>query len=95
MDDIIRIIKSLENSGVLIYGVSATVTHEIRKQAGGGFLCMLLGTLGASMLENMLTEKVVLTAGNSVVRAGRGYNNMDHMDKVFSSALSFKQYQDC
>ena len=46
----IRIIKSLENSGVLIGGVSEIVKHEIKKQEGG-FLGMLLGTLSVSMLK--------------------------------------------
>ena len=56
MDDIIRIIQSLENLSVLIDGIIETVNHEIKRRKGG-FLGMLLGTLGASMLGNMLTEK--------------------------------------
>ena len=44
---------------------------------------MLVGTLGASILGNMLTEEGVTRAGKCVVRAGRGYNNMDHADKIF------------
>ena len=57
MDDIVKIIKSLENSGILIDGVSETVKHEIKKQEGG-FLGMLLGVLVDSMLGNMLTGNV-------------------------------------
>ena len=57
MDDIVKIIKSLENSGILIDGVSETVKHEIKKQEGG-FLGMLLGVLVDSMLGNRLTGKV-------------------------------------
>ena len=53
MDDIIRIIKSPENAVVLIDGVSETVEHDTKKQKGR-FICMLLGTWGASMLGNML-----------------------------------------
>ena len=56
MNDIIRIIKSLENSGVLLDGVNEAVKHEIKQQEGG-FLGMLLGTLSASKLGNMLTGK--------------------------------------
>ena len=56
MDDIIRIIQSLENLSVLIDGIIETVNHEIKRRKGR-FLGMLLGTLGASMLGNMLTEK--------------------------------------
>ena len=73
MDDIIRIIKSLENSCVLLDGVGETVKHEVKKQEGG-FFGMLLGTLGASVLGNMLTRK-------RVMRARTGYSNMDHTDK--------------
>ena len=45
MDDILKIVKSLENSGVLLKGVSETIQHEAKEQRGG-FLSMLLGTLG-------------------------------------------------
>ena len=72
--DIIRIIKSLENSGVLTDGVSETKKQEIKRQEVG-FLGMLLGTLGVSMLGNMLTGKGL--------RARTGYNAMDHMGKLF------------
>ena len=83
MDDIIRIIKSLENSNVLTDWVSETLKHEIKKKEGAGFLGMLLGTLGASMLGNVLTEKVVLRAGKYILRAGIGYKNMDQMNQSF------------
>ena len=48
MDDIIRIIKSLKKLGILVGRVGEIVKHKIKRQ--GGFLCMLLETLGASML---------------------------------------------
>ena len=54
-----------------------------RKRQEGWFLGMLLGTLGASMLWNMLTVKGVVRAGKIFIRAGRGYKNMDHMDQNF------------
>ena len=69
--DVITIIKSLKNSEILIGRVSATVKHE-RKRPNSEFLGVLLETLGASMLGNMLN-------GKGAVRAGTGYNNMDHM----------------
>ena len=56
-DYIIRIIKSLESSGVLIDRVSETVKNETEKQEGG-FLGILLGTSGASMLGNNMDKKV-------------------------------------
>ena len=54
--DIIKIIKSLEDSGLLLKGVTETVQHEVKEQKGA-FLSILLGTLGASLLGNLLTGK--------------------------------------
>ena len=54
MQDIIKIIKELENSDILLKGVSKIIENEIKEQRGG-FLSMLLGTLGASLLGNLLT----------------------------------------
>ena len=54
MKDIMKIIEALENSGILLKGVSKTIENETKKQRGG-FLSMLLGTLGASLLGNSLT----------------------------------------
>ena len=51
INDIIKIVKSLENSGVILKGVSETIQHEAKEQRGG-FLSILLGTLGASLLGN-------------------------------------------
>ena len=55
MNDILKIIKSLEDASLLIKGISKTVQNE----AKGGFLSMLLGTQGASLLGNLLTGKGV------------------------------------
>ena len=65
MNDIIKIVKSLENSGSLLKDVSETIQHEA-KERRGGFLSMLLGTLGASLLRNLLT------GGKGVIHAGEG-----------------------
>ena len=54
MEDIIKIVKSLEDSGLLLKGVTETVQNEAKEQKGG-FLSMLLGTLGASLLGDILT----------------------------------------
>ena len=62
MQDIIKIIKELENSDILLKGVSKTIENEIKEQRGG-FLSMLLGTLGASLLSNLLTGKGIVRAG--------------------------------
>ena len=56
MNDIMKIIKSLEEPGLLIKGVSQTIKNETKEQKGG-FLSMLLGTLGAGLLGNLLTGK--------------------------------------
>ena len=59
MEDIMEIVKSLEASGLLIKGVSETIKNEAKEQKRG-FIGMLLETLGASLLGNLLTEKVLL-----------------------------------
>ena len=56
MDDTMKLVRSLEDSGLLLKGVSETIQNEAKEQKGG-FLCMLLGTLGASLLRNMLAGK--------------------------------------
>ena len=75
MDDILKIAKSLENSGLLLKGVSETIQHEAKGQRRG-FLSMLLGTLNASLLgdilSNSLSGKGVLRAGEGAIRAGYG-----------------------
>ena len=71
MQDIIKIIKELENSDILLKGVSKTIENEIKEQRGG-FLGMLLGTLGASLLGNLLTGKGIMRVGDGIVRAGEG-----------------------
>ena len=55
MDDILMIVQTLEDSNILLKGVTKTIENETKEQKGG-FLGMLLGTLGASLLRNMLTE---------------------------------------
>ena len=87
-EDLIKIVKSLEDSGLLLKGVTESVQNEVKEQKGG-FLSMLLGTLGASLLGNLLTGKGAFharkrvnkkgkgihRAGEGIVRAGEG--NMD------------------
>ena len=68
MNDIMKIIKALENSGILLMGVSKAIKNETKEQKGG-FLSMLLGTLGASLLDNLLTG-----GKESVESQKQGYN---------------------
>ena len=81
MKDIIRIVKSLEDSGLLLKGVSETIQNEAKEQKGG-FLSMLLGTLGASLLGNILAGKGINRAGEGVIRAGYGNKRQDHKNKM-------------
>ena len=71
MNDIIKIIKSLENSGILLKGVTKTIENET-KERRGGFLSMLFGTLGAGLLRNLLTGIGMMRVGEGIVRASEG-----------------------
>ena len=72
INDIMKIIKALENSGILLKGVSKAIKNETKEQKGG-FLSMLLGFLGGSLLGDLLTGgKGIMCAGNGIVRAGSG-----------------------
>ena len=77
MNDIMKIVQAPEDSNILLKGVTKTIKNEIKEQKGG-FLSMLLGTLGASFLGNLLTGKGILRAGSGnkkgkgIVRAGTG-----------------------
>ena len=75
MDDILKIVKSHEDSNILLKGVSETIQHEAKEQRGG-FLSMLLGTLGASLLGDILSKvlsgKGVIRDGEGTIRAGYG-----------------------
>ena len=75
MDDILKIVKPLEDSGVLLKGVSETIQNEA-KERRGGFLSMLLGILGASLLDDILSKGLsgegVIRAGEGTIRAGYG-----------------------
>ena len=66
-----KIIKSLEDSGLLLKGVRETIQNEAKEQKGE-FLNMLLGALGASFLENMLAGIGINRAGDGIIRAGFG-----------------------
>ena len=72
MEDISKIVKSLEESGLLINGISETIKNEANEEKGG-FLPMLLGKLAASILRNELTGKEVIRAGEGVIRAGQNF----------------------
>ena len=72
MNDIMKIVKSLEEYGLLIKGVSKTIKNKAKKTKGR-FLGMLLGTLGATLLRHLLTGKNKIRAGEGTVRAGQDF----------------------
>ena len=77
MNDIMKIVQALEDSNILLKGVTKTIKNETKKQKGG-FLSILGGTLGASLLVNLLAGKGTVRAGSwnkegkGIVRAGSG-----------------------
>ena len=79
MNDIMKIIQALENSNILLKGVTNTIKNETKEQKRG-FLSMLLGTSGTSLLGNLLTGKGIIRAGTGnkeekgIVRAGAANN---------------------
>ena len=81
MNDIMKIVQALEDSNILLKGLAKTIKNETKEQKGG-FLSITLGTLGASLLGNLLTGKRIVRAGNrnkkgkGTLRAGYG-NKID------------------
>ena len=77
MNDIMKIVQALEDSNVLLTGVTKTIENETKKQKRG-FSSMLLGTLGASLLGHLLAGKGIVRAGSEnkkgkeIVRPGTG-----------------------
>ena len=74
LNDVMKIVNFLEESGLLIKSVSETIQNEAKEQKGR-FLSTLLGTLGASLLRNLLTGKEVKRSkmpGRGVIRTGVG-----------------------
>ena len=93
MNDIIKIVQALEDSNILLKGVTKTIENETKEQKGG-FLGMLLESLGASLLGNLLAGKGIVRAGygcplspasennkgKGIVRAGYGNQLKNKMD---------------
>ena len=78
MNDIIKIIQSLKDSNILLKGVTGTIKNEAKEQKGG-FLSMLLGTLGASLLGNLLSGKGIVRAGyGHISNKGKGIVRASH-----------------
>ena len=77
IDNRMKIVQSLEDSDILLKGVTKAIKNETKEQKGG-FLSMLLGTLWASLLGNLLARKGIVRVGSGnkkekrIVRAGTG-----------------------
>ena len=92
-----KIIEALENSGILLKGVTKTIENET-KERRGGFLGMLLGTLGASLLGNLLTggkgimraRDGIARAGDGIVRAGEGNKKKPKFTITISSINKYR-----
>ena len=98
MEDIIKLVKYLEDSGLLLKLVSETVHNEVKEQKGA-FLSMLLGTLGGSLLGNILAGKgtIAMSQGRGINRAGKGNLRVSYGTKIstkciFDSASSFNYF---
>ena len=79
MQDVSKIVKSLEDSGFLLDGVTETVKNEVKEQKDG-FLSMPLGTLRVSLLGDLLTKKL---SGRGFMRPGDGAIRADYGCKKF------------
>ena len=99
INDNIKIIEALENSGILLKGVTKTIENETKEQRGE-FLSMLLGTLGASLLGNLLTGKGMMRAGEGIVTAGEprfngvySKNNLPKKIKKGAYVINLHEYE--
>ena len=86
MEDILQIVKSLEDSGLLLKGVSETNNNEAKEQKRG-ILNMLLGTIGASLSGNMLADKRVIRAGEGTARVGYASKRSSLKDLRFKEKI--------
>ena len=89
MNDIIKIVQSLEDSNISLEGVTKTIKNEKKKkkEQKGGFLSMLL-TLGASLLGNLFSRKGTVRVGEGILRAG--YSSS--IKKSFYSTTFFNKF---
>ena len=87
MNDIMNIVQALEDANILLKGITKTIKNETEEQKCG-FLSMLLGTLGASLLGNLLTGKCNVRGGEGILRAGYGSS----IKKSSNFTTSFKKF---
>ena len=91
MNDVMKIVQALQNSGVLLKGVTEAIKNETKEQKGG-FLSMLLDTLGASVLGNLLTGKGTVRAGEGTVRIREEIKKKSFNAAPFFHKFEIKKY---
>ena len=95
MNDMMRIVQTLEDSNILLKGVTKTLKNETKEQKGG-FLSMLLGTLGVSLFGNLLSVKGIVRAGSGnkkgkgIVSAGYGREWDIECPLILQQTLKYK-----
>ena len=72
LNDLLKAIKSLENSGILLDGITETVKNKVKKQKGG-FLSTLFSVVGLALLSSMFSGKGVIRAVEGTIRVGYGF----------------------
>ena len=99
MNDIMKIVQTLEDSNIFLKGVTKTIKKKTKEQKGG-FLSMLLLTLGGSLLGNLLTGKGIVIAGtgrplSSALQNKKGKEIVrlaQENSGIFNAALSFNKF---
>ena len=93
MNDIMEIVEAIEDSNFLLKGMTKTIKNETKEQKGG-FLSMLLDTLGASLLGDLLAKKLsgkgTVRAGEESLRAGEGIKKKALMQQILQQTLKYK-----
>ena len=92
MNDIMKIVQNLEDSNILLKGVTKTIEDE-KKEQKGGFLSMLLRTLGATLLGNLLSGKGIVRAGSINNKGKEIVRPVLENNGIFNDASSFKNFE--
>ena len=92
MNDIMKIVQNLEDSNILLKGVTKTIEDETKEQKGG-FLSMLLRTLGATLLGNLLSGKGIIRAGSINNKGKEIVRPVLENNGIFNDASSFKNFE--
>ena len=92
MNDIMKIVQALEDSNILLKGVTKTIKDETKEQKGG-FLSTLLGTLGTSLLGNLLTGKGIVRAGYDNHSKYKRIMKMNHDLMLFFQEIIYLKKQ--